>query len=57
MNELYSLGDRTESCGIPPSIYLGVDIWPTMKTMNCRFERKELISLIKWVEYSNLDNL
>jgi hypothetical protein len=41
----------------PARISLGVDISPSTETMNLRCERKELMSLIKLVENSNLDNL
>jgi hypothetical protein len=54
---LKSVGDRTEPCGTPACITLGVDISPSTETLNFICERKEPISLIKLVENSNLDNL
>jgi hypothetical protein len=51
------VGDRTEPCGTPAFISLGVDISPSAETQNFRCERNELISLIKLIENSNLDNL
>jgi hypothetical protein len=57
MYKLYSVGDRTESCGTPACIYLGVDISPSTDTLNFRSVRNEPISLITLVENSNLDNL
>jgi hypothetical protein len=45
--------DRTEPCGTPACISLGVDISPYTETMNSRCERKELMSLINLVENSN----
>jgi hypothetical protein len=41
----------------PARISVGVDISPSTVTMNLHCERKELMSLIKLVENSNLDNL
>jgi hypothetical protein len=52
---LYNVGDRTEPCGTPACISLGVDISPSTKTLNFLSERKELISWIKLVENSNFD--
>jgi hypothetical protein len=46
-----------ETCGTPAFISLGVDISPSTETLNFLYERNELISLIKLVEKSNLDNL
>jgi hypothetical protein len=48
------VGDRTEPCGTPACMYLGVDISPSTETLNFRSERKELIS---FVEKFNFDNL
>jgi hypothetical protein len=39
MYKLYSVGDRTEPCGTPACIYLGVDISPSTETLNFRCER------------------
>jgi hypothetical protein len=41
----------------PCSHSLGADISPSTETQNLRCERKVLMSLIKLVENSNLDNL
>jgi hypothetical protein len=57
MYRLNRVGDKTEPCGTPACISLGVDISPSTKTLNLRCERKESISLIKLFEKSNLDNL
>jgi hypothetical protein len=57
MYKLYRVGDRTEPCGTPACMYLGVDISPSIETLNFHCERKELIRLIKLVEKFNLDNL
>jgi hypothetical protein len=54
---LYNVEDRTEPCGTPACISLGVDISPSTETLNFRSERKELISCINLVENSNYDNL
>jgi hypothetical protein len=57
MYKLYSVGDRTERCGTPACVYLGVDILPSTKTLKFHSVRIELISLITPVEKSNLGNL
>jgi hypothetical protein len=57
MCKLYIAEDKTELCGTLASVYLAVDISLSTKTMNCCCERNELISLIKLIENSNLDNL
>jgi hypothetical protein len=54
---LKSVGDKTEPCGTPDRITLGVDISPSTETLNFLCERKEPKSLIELVENSNLDNL
>jgi adenine-specific DNA methylase len=54
---LYRVGDRTEPCGTPAYISLGVDISPSTETLNFLFERKELLSLIIPAENSNFDHL
>jgi hypothetical protein len=54
---LNSVGDRTEPCGTPALIILGVDISPSTKTENFLLERKEIMSLIKLDEKSIFDNL
>jgi hypothetical protein len=51
------MGDRTETCGNPAFISLGVDISPSTENLNFRCERNDLISLVKLVENSNVDNL
>jgi hypothetical protein len=51
------VGERTEPCGTPASIYLGVDNSPTIQTLNFLWDRKEQISYIKLAENSNLYNL
>jgi hypothetical protein len=40
MYKLYSVGDRTEPCGTPAYMYLGVEISPSNETLNFRCERK-----------------
>jgi hypothetical protein len=55
--KLYSVGDRTETCGTPTFIYLGVDISPSTETLNFLYERNELMSSIRLVENSIVDNL
>jgi hypothetical protein len=57
MYKLNSVGDRTEPCGTPAYISLGVDISPSTETLNFLCERKEPKSLIKLVENTNLDML
>jgi hypothetical protein len=57
MYKLYRVGDRTEPCGTPACMYLGVDIAPCTKILNFRCERNEPISLIKLIENCNVDNL
>jgi hypothetical protein len=57
LSMLYKVGDRTEPWGTPARISLGVDISSSTETMNLHCERKELMSFIKLVENSNLDNL
>jgi hypothetical protein len=47
MYKLYRVGERTEPCGTPACMYLGVDISPSTETLNFRSERKELISFVK----------
>jgi hypothetical protein len=54
---LYKVGDRTEPCGTPAYISLGVGISPMNETLNFLWERKEPISLIRVIENFNLDNL
>jgi hypothetical protein len=53
--KLYRVGDRTEPCGTPACMYLGVEFSPSTDTLNFRWERNELISLINVVENCNLD--
>jgi hypothetical protein len=48
--------DKTEPCGTPACITLGVDISPSTETLNFLCE-KRANKLIKLVENSNLDNL
>jgi hypothetical protein len=57
MYKLYNVGDRTEPCGIPAFILLGVDISPSIETLNFLWGRNKLISLIKLTVNSNLNNL
>jgi hypothetical protein len=57
MYRLKRVGEGTEPCGTPTCITLGVDISPSTETLNFIFDRKELISLIKLIENSNLDSL
>jgi hypothetical protein len=57
MYKLYRVGDRTEPCGTPAYIDLGVDISPSTETLNFLCERNYSISLIKLVENCNLDKL
>jgi hypothetical protein len=40
---LYNVGDRTEPCGTPACISLGVDISPSTETLNFLCERNELM--------------
>jgi hypothetical protein len=54
MYKLYSVGDRTEPCGTPACMYLGVDISPSTETLNFLCERNTLISLIKKKELNGL---
>jgi hypothetical protein len=54
---LKRIGDKTELCGTPACITLGVDISPYTETLNFLCERNEPISLKKLVENSNLENL
>jgi hypothetical protein len=54
---LKRVGDRTGPCGIPACIFLGIEISPSIETLNFRCERKNPINLIKLVENSNFDNL
>jgi hypothetical protein len=54
---LYHVGDRTESWGTSACISLGVEILPSSETLNFLCERKELISLIRLAEKSNLYSL
>jgi hypothetical protein len=35
MYKLYRVGDRTELCGTPACMYLGMDISPSTETLNC----------------------
>jgi hypothetical protein len=51
------VGDRTEPCGTPDCMYLGVETSPSTETLNFLCVRKELMSLIKLFENCNLDNL
>jgi hypothetical protein len=53
---LKRVGDKTEPCGTPACITLGVDISPSTETLKFFCVRKEPISLIKLFENSNLDN-
>jgi hypothetical protein len=55
--KLYSVGDKTESCGTPAFISLSIDILPSTKTLNFLSERDELIRLIRLDENSILNNL
>jgi hypothetical protein len=57
MHMLERVGERTEPCGTPACITLGVDISPSTETLNFLCDRKELISIIKLIENSNLDSL
>jgi hypothetical protein len=57
MYMLKRVGDRTEPCGTPACISLGVDISPSTETLNFHSERKEPIRWITLVENSNFDNL
>jgi hypothetical protein len=57
MHMLKRVGDRTEPCGTPVCITFGVDISPSTETLNILCDRKELTSLIKLIENSNLDSL
>jgi hypothetical protein len=50
-------GDKTEPCGTPACISLGVGISPSTEPLNFLYERKEPISLNKQAENSNSDNL
>jgi hypothetical protein len=50
MYKLYSVENRTETCGTPACMYLGVDISPSSDTLKSFCERNELINLIKLVE-------
>jgi hypothetical protein len=54
---MYRVGDRTEPCGTPAFMYLGVDIFPSTETLNFLCERNDPTSLMKLVENCNLDNL
>jgi hypothetical protein len=56
MHRLYNVGDRTEPCGTPACISLGVDISTSTETRNFLQERKVLISLIRLIEncYSHI---
>jgi len=55
--KLYSVGARTEPCGTPASISLGVDSSPSTETLNFLWDRYEPISFIKLTESCNFDNL
>jgi hypothetical protein len=44
---LYWVGDRTEPCGTPACMDLGMDISPFTETLNCLCERNDPISLNK----------
>jgi hypothetical protein len=57
MYKLYRVRERMEPCGTPACMYLGVDISPSIETLNFQCERNEPISVIKLVENYNLDNL
>jgi hypothetical protein len=57
INRLYRVGDRTEPCGTPTFIHLGVDILPSTETPNFRCNRNELMCLVILVMKFNLDNL
>jgi hypothetical protein len=54
---LNSVRYRTDTCGTPACINLGVDISPSTETKNFLLEKKELMSLIKVTENSNFDDL
>jgi hypothetical protein len=54
---LYNVGDRTEPCGTPDCIFLGVNMSPPIEALNFLSERKELMSLIRLSENFNFDNL
>jgi hypothetical protein len=47
---VHNVGYRTEPCCTLAHIYLGMNISPSMKTVNIRFKRNELISLITLVK-------
>jgi hypothetical protein len=57
MYKLYNIGERTERCGTPACISLGVDNSPSTETLNFMLERNGLISLIVLAESINLINL
>jgi hypothetical protein len=57
INRLYGVEDRTEPCGTPAFIHLGVDISPSTETLNFHCNRNELMSLVIRVEKFNSDNL
>jgi len=54
--KLYRVGTRTEPCGTPACISLGVDNAPSSETVIFLLVKNELISFIKFVEKCNLDN-
>jgi len=55
--KLFSVEARTESCGNPASVYLGLDIFPSTETLNFLWDRYELISFIKLTGSCNFNNL
>jgi hypothetical protein len=57
MYKVNRLGDKTEHCGTLACISLGLDISPSIKTLNLRCERKDRIGLVKLFENANFDNL
>jgi hypothetical protein len=54
---LYNVGDWTDPCGTPSSIFLGVDTLPSTEALNFLSEGKELMSSIKLIDNFSLDNL
>jgi hypothetical protein len=57
VHKLNRVEDKTEPCGTPACISLGVDISPSTETLNLRCERNDPISLVKLFENSNFDSL
>jgi hypothetical protein len=56
INTLYNEGNRTEPCGTPACISLGVYISPSAWTLNFLWERKEIISLLRRIDNFNSNN-